>query len=369
MSLFFQKKYQYKQNELDLDLFDSKKSNIIEKNNYVIFNGQKYKKRIWQNKVLEGLNFKNPSNSHLTNKLGLTFIEIKHFFLENVKKSLFLANFLPAILFFSFFLISFRLRKIIEENGNFGVEQEIHNVNGIIWLLAIIFLVLSLCLLIQVFILNYKVVYRKKGQRYGYLVLSNQKYNQILSYLNEHIKKEYISFIPIRSKRLIIREIKEQDSNDYYEMATNVHVNKYLMGKSSYSQEEIKDIINNLQEKYQNKVYHKLGICLNTNNKLIGYIGLSSYDLTLRTCQVVYALNEAYWHQGFASEALKSFIPYLIVEQKKEIIYAGHVKENENSGKVLLKCGFRREISRDSSLVIHGEVKEITGYIYKKEEK
>lgn len=369
MSLFLTKNQKQKQKELDLDLFDSKKSNITIKNNYVIFNGQKYKKQIWENKVLEGFNFQNPKNSHISNKLVLTFIEIKHFFLKNAKKSLFLANFLPAILFFTFFLISFRLRKIIQENGNFGVNQELKNWNSIILLLGIVFLILSLSLLIQEFILHFKVVYRKKGRRYGYLLLNYQNYNAILSYLNEGIQKECISFIPIRSNRLIIREINENDLDDYYNFASNANVNKYLMGKSVYKREEVQEIIANLREKYKNKQYFKLAVCLKDTNKLIGYIGLSTYDLTVRTCQVVYAFNEAYWHQGFATEALKTFLSYLINDQKKEIIYAGHVRENKNSGKVLLKCGFTRDINRDNSLVIHDEVKEIIGYVYKKEEK
>ena len=109
-----------------------------------------------------------------------------------------------------------------------------------------------------------------------------------------------------------------------------------------------------------------MAICLKDSDSLIGYIGLSTYDLTIKTCQVVYAIEEAYWHQGYVSEALNAFILYLIDVEKKEIIYAGHVKENENSGKVLLKCGFERCESRDSNLVIHNEVKKIIGYIYKR---
>ena len=44
-------------------------------------------------------------------------------------------------------------------------------------------------------------------------------------------------------------------------------------------------------------------------------------------------------------------------------IFAGHVKENMNSGKVLLKNGFVRYPIKDNVMMIKGENKEIVSYI------
>lgn len=353
-------------NKLDTDLFDPKRSNIIEKKFYVIYNEKKIKNKNWENQVLEGINYKIPSNSRKNQKLDLTWVEIKHFFLKNVKRSLVLANILPSILFFLIFLIVFRLRIINEKNGNFGFIFDYQESKVAIYLILTILLLISVILIIQAVFLKRRYIFKGNGRRSGYLMIKNSTYQDILRYIDQEIEKEAISFMPIRTNRLIIRELELKDSLNYFNFASNSNVNKYLMWENEKSIEEAKEIIQNCRENYKEKKYFKLALCLRKTNTFIGYIGISTYDLSIRTCQVVYALDEKYWHQGYVKEALIAFIDYLINVENKEIIYAGHVEENINSGKVLLKCGFKRYESRDSSLVIHNEVKKITAYIYKR---
>lgn len=353
-------------NKLDTDLFDSKRSNIIEKNFYVIYNGNKIKNKNWENKVLEGINYKIPSKSRKNPMLDLNWQEIKHFFLKDVKRSLVLANILPSFLFLLIFLIVFRLKEINEKNGNFGFIFDDIEFKTIVLLISVILMVIAIILLVQAAFLKRRYIFRGNGRRSGYLMIKNSVYKELLEFMNEEIKKETISFNLIRTNRLIIRELEVKDAHNYYKFASNPNVNKYLMWENEKSIEEAYEIINIARENYKENKYFKLAICLKETNSFIGYIGLSTYDLSLKTCQVVYALDEEYWHKGYVKEALDAFIDYLINVQNKEIIYAGHVQENVNSGKVLLKCGFKRCESRDSSLVIHNEVKNITAYIYKR---
>lgn len=359
-------KKKYKDIKIDTDYFDSNKSNIKEKKGYVIYQGIKYKNVKWENLVLEGINYKYPSKTKKNEALGVTWQETKHFFSKNTKRSLILANILPSILFLIILPIVFRLNEINEKNGNFGFVFNNIYIKTMIFFISLSLFCIGLVLVFQSLFLKRKYIFRTTRYRRGYLMFNNTTYQEILKCMNEKIKNEYISFVPIYTKRLKIRELDKKDRENYFNFAKNPNVNKYLMWENERSIDEADEVIKKARQNYENNQYFKLAIALKDSDSFIGYIGLSTYDLTVKTCQVVYAIDDAYWHQGYASEALNAFILYLIEVQKKEVIYAGHVEENVNSGKVLLKCGFERCESRDSNLVIHNEVKNITGYIYKR---
>jgi ribosomal-protein-alanine N-acetyltransferase len=174
-------------------------------------------------------------------------------------------------------------------------------------------------------------------------------------------KQEYISFKQLETNRLIIREFNISDASDYFSFASNEKVLKYLSSNALKSLDEAHTLIIKTRLEYMQGLIFKLAIVLKESNKVIGYIGLSKYDLSIYTCQIVYAIHEDYWSKGYVSEAVKEFVAYLKAVGKTLII-AGHVKENEASGKVLLKNGFKRDPSRDTQMIINNELKSIINY-------
>lgn len=64
-------------------------------------------------------------------------------------------------------------------------------------------------------------------------------------------------------------------------------------------------------------------------------------------------------------EALQLFVDYLTKELHKEIIIGTHIDENQASGKVLLKAGFKRDVDYDQMMLIKGVNQHLTGYSLK----
>ena len=60
-------------------------------------------------------------------------------------------------------------------------------------------------------------------------MFNNTTYKEILKCMNEKIKNEYISFVPIYTKRLKIRELDKKDRENYFNFAKNPNVNKYIL--------------------------------------------------------------------------------------------------------------------------------------------
>ena len=148
-----------------------------------------------------------------------------------------------------------------------------------------------------------------------------------------------------------------------YEFLKNDSFVRYLNMKKAISEDEASKFIFENMDFYEKNLFYKLAIELKSENKVIGFIGLSKNDLSESTCQVIYGINEPYWGQGIVLEALNIYMNYLNSIGMK-YIFAGHIKENVNSGKVMLKYGFKRYPKKDYNMIIKGENKEILTYIY-----
>ena len=180
-------------------------------------------------------------------------------------------------------------------------------------------------------------------------------------------KNDFLFFEKIMSARVAIRELKFGDEEDIFELISNSNVTKYLGIETFIDIVQAHSFVEKARYQYLNKEIFYLGIENNSNSKIIGYIGLSRYDLSYTTCQVVYALNEDYWGRGLMVDALKLFIDYLINVQKKKKIIATHIDVNVNSGKVMQKAGMLRDKDHDQNMVIKGKTEKLIGYSIIKE--
>lgn len=330
------------------------------KDNKIYHNNKYYTIREW---YVATSNFRKLSSGEIilmNSSIMLPKIYLWKMYKLNVLKHSILGLILPSVVFL---LISSIVSWVLLQPQDSAIVEVLEiNETSLIFLkfLMVMFLLMGLGLLYKYFIKKSKIVYSKRRSNEGYVHMSYERYRENL----DNLKHQYIYFKPIETKRLIIREIDVEDTSDYYYFSSSEEVHKHLSGNAISTIEETKSNISNIRNQYINKLIHKLAIHSKMDNKLIGYIGLSTYDLTISSCQIVYAIHQDFWGKGYVSEALKVFIEYLI-KNGKTLIIAGHVEENLNSGKVLIRNGFIRDEKRDNVMIIHGEPKNIISYVYK----
>ena len=75
----------------------------------------------------------------------------------------------------------------------------------------------------------------------------------------------------------------------------------------------------------------------------IGSNAVVSSDDAVLKAEVGYCIGRAWWHQGITSEALAGVIRFLFEDVGMERVEARHDVNNPNSGKVMEKCGMRKE--------------------------
>jgi ribosomal-protein-alanine N-acetyltransferase len=62
---------------------------------------------------------------------------------------------------------------------------------------------------------------------------------------------------------------------------------------------------------------------------------------TLQGREIGYVLSKDYWGQGLMPEAVKAVIDWLFEEEKLDFIMVGHFDWNNQSRRVIEKCGFQ----------------------------
>jgi len=148
-------------------------------NNYNNINIKKHIKE-YDLLIYSILKSKNNINNTISNKIIQNKDQFKSYLLHNIKKSSFLAQILPSILFLIISLISFSVVFLSLKNQKFWVYLNNENLMAPIIMFGIIFLILGLILLLQRIIFKIKVINIQYIYKSGYYNISYKKINQIL---------------------------------------------------------------------------------------------------------------------------------------------------------------------------------------------
>lgn len=145
----------------------------------------------------------------------------------------------------------------------------------------------------------------------------------------------------IETERLILRNFTMDDATSMYETyCTKEIVTRYL---TWYPHKSLQQTVNYLKNVIIPNIDKPnlidFAITLQNDDQVIGNI--STVSTIGEEVEVGYVLDNAYWNQGYMSEALEAMIDFLFTNTKVERITACHRLENLVSGRVMRKCDMR----------------------------
>lgn len=149
-------------------------------------------------------------------------------------------------------------------------------------------------------------------------------------------------FPELITERLILNKITEHDAKDIVEYANNPQVYAGTYGIAlPYTIDDAYEFIQITKHAFDDKSSYAFAIRLKETNKLIGAIDirLGAFE----KAEIGYAINQKYWGQGYATEALKAILSFAFNDLKLNKISAFHFTNNPASGKVMMKCGMQQE--------------------------
>ena len=140
----------------------------------------------------------------------------------------------------------------------------------------------------------------------------------------------------LETERLILREFKEEDARDMYNLNQDPEVVKYVDGTHFESIDDARTFIENY-DRYKKQGMGRWACIIRENDEFIGWCGLiteESGDIDLG-----FRLYRKNWGNGFATEAAKACLKYGFEDLGLKRIVASALVENKASINVIEKLG------------------------------
>jgi len=148
----------------------------------------------------------------------------------------------------------------------------------------------------------------------------------------------------LHTSRLVLRKLTMEDVSAYYErIGSSEAVTKYMLFSAHKDISESVASIRKALHRYEEGRCYRWGIALKSDDSLIGVIELLRFDEAAESCSFAYMLGEAFWGQGYGTEALMAAFGFAFDQMQVQEIRADHMSENPASGAVMRKAGMIRQ--------------------------
>lgn len=139
----------------------------------------------------------------------------------------------------------------------------------------------------------------------------------------------------IETERLILRPLTVDDAEAVFEWTGDERVAEYMIYPCHKDIEITKEWLNSL-DSLENE--YTWGFVRKSDGKLIG-TGCIRFRADEKVWSFGYNLRFDCWGNGYATEASKRMIEYVIAEHNASEFDAEHAVDNPASGRVIVKCG------------------------------
>lgn len=149
----------------------------------------------------------------------------------------------------------------------------------------------------------------------------------------------------LESKRVILRRFTMDDAQAMFDnWASDPDVTKYLTWPTHSNVEVTRWVLKDWTSQYDNDNFYQWAIVIKENGNVpIGSIGIVKFDDDIQMVHVGYCIGKAWWNQGITSEALGLLIDFFFKEVGVNRIESRYDPRNDNSGKVMKRCGMQFE--------------------------
>ncbi len=167
----------------------------------------------------------------------------------------------------------------------------------------------------------------------------------------------------IETERLIITEMTMDMAQDVHKNSLDEDIRRFVPDEVFETVEEAQETIEFIMSQYGSKegpfIY---ALITKEANENIGYVQLVPIDDG--KWEIGYHVAKVYTGKGYATEAVKAFLPIISDYVGVKEVYGVRLLENKASGRVLEKCGFETFFTGEGAY--HDGVYEISKSVWKR---
>ncbi|PRA09504.1 MULTISPECIES: GNAT family N-acetyltransferase [unclassified Paenibacillus] len=150
-------------------------------------------------------------------------------------------------------------------------------------------------------------------------------------------------FPELETKRLLLREIKQSDSQDIFQIFSSDEVTRFYDVETFTNTKQAEELIQRWKERFENGQVIRWGIALKSDNRIIGTCGFHGWMKQHYKAVMGYELTPEFWRQGYITEVTRKIVEYGFKNLELNRIEAFVEPENAGSRKLLEKIGFSEE--------------------------
>lgn len=143
--------------------------------------------------------------------------------------------------------------------------------------------------------------------------------------------------------RLTLRPMTMRDAADIFAYSRDKEVARHVLWDAHRSLADSKEYLRFILRQYREGRPSSYGMVLKETGRLVGTIGFMWLSEENSTVEIGYSLARSQWNRGLTTEALSALIDMAFTYLNIHRIEAQHDVQNPASGRVMLKCGMRRE--------------------------
>ena len=147
----------------------------------------------------------------------------------------------------------------------------------------------------------------------------------------------------LETGRLILRRIAMRDAKDIFAYSRDPEVARHVLWSAQKELGEARDYCRFMMKRYRSDLPSSWGVVQKSTGRLVGTIGYMDYSEDNACVEVGYSLARWLWNGGYMTEALSRVIAYTFETMDVNRIEAQHELDNPASGRVMEKCGMKKE--------------------------
>lgn len=152
-----------------------------------------------------------------------------------------------------------------------------------------------------------------------------------------------MGFPKLETERLLLRELTLLDAEAMFHYFSKESVIRYFGMDSFENIEQAKTTIQTFRKRNEEGSVFRWGIEKKGTDQLIGTCGFHLINKHHKRAEIGYELDDTYWGQGYATEALQAMLAYGFETLHLIRIAAVVYIENEASRNLLKKQGFKKK--------------------------
>ncbi len=148
----------------------------------------------------------------------------------------------------------------------------------------------------------------------------------------------------LKTERLLLREFVPDDWRAVYAYQNDPRYLEFYEWEHR-SEQDVKSFVQRFidQQHDSPRVKFQLAIVLQTNNKLIGNVGIRKREVKAYNAELGYELDPREWNNGYATEAVTAMLKFAFEQLRLHRVMARAIANNSNSVRLLEKLGMRQE--------------------------